>query len=64
MKSYEWVFSGIGVAVITFLINKIFKKKNSNTNNSISRNSMGIQAGRDIDLKINQPKDEQQQDQG
>lgn len=46
-SNYEWIFSGIGVFVISFFIikkSKIQKQK-------LGDNSTGIQAGRDVNIK-------------
>lgn len=46
-SNYEWIFSGIGVFVISFFIikkSKIQKQK-------VGDNSTGIQAGRDVKIK-------------
>lgn len=33
-ENYEWVFSGIGVAILIFTLNRFFNNKNSNSTNS------------------------------
>lgn len=51
----EILFSGLGVAIITWLLNFIFKKKNKqqkdiNQSQKSGNNSTNYQAGRDIKL--------------
>lgn len=45
LENYEWVFSGIGVVILVWLINFIFKKKkpnlNKNKNKVIINNNFG-----------------------
>ncbi|MDD4528221.1 MAG: hypothetical protein PHF25_09395 [Candidatus Margulisbacteria bacterium] len=46
-NNYEWIFSGIGVFIISlFLIRKYKGQKQK-----VGNNSVGIQAGRDVKIK-------------
>lgn len=46
-NNYEWIFSGIGVFIISlFLI-----KKSKGQRQKVVNNSVGIQAGRDVKIK-------------
>jgi hypothetical protein len=50
IQNTGWVFSGIGVAVITGIISLIFKKKEASAKQTIrsGAGSTNYQAGRDI----------------
>ncbi|UZJ37367.1 MULTISPECIES: hypothetical protein [unclassified Prosthecochloris] len=50
IQNQEWVFSGIGVAVITGIVSLIFKKKVASYKQTIrsGAGSTNFQAGRDI----------------
>lgn len=48
-ENKEWIFSGIGITIASFVLSLLFKKKFS-TNQIIGNNSTGIQAGRDVNL--------------
>ncbi|MCE1273400.1 MAG: hypothetical protein LWW75_02605 [Chlorobiales bacterium] len=50
IQNAEWVFSGIGVAVITGIASLIFKKKGASSKQSIrsGAGSTNFQAGQDI----------------
>jgi hypothetical protein len=45
--NYEWVFSGIGV----FIISLFFIRKSTGQKQKVGDNSNGIQAGRDVKIK-------------
>jgi hypothetical protein len=46
-----WIFSGIGVFIIgLFITKKVLKNKKHQQN--ILKNSMGIQAGRDVNIGV------------
>jgi len=47
-KNYQWIFSGIGVMVISVIITLLTKKRS--IKNKIARDSKGIQAGGDITI--------------
>ncbi|PKP34284.1 MAG: hypothetical protein CVU00_07465 [Bacteroidetes bacterium HGW-Bacteroidetes-17] len=49
-NNYEWIFSGIGVFIISFFV----IRKQKGQNQKVGNNSTGIQAGRDV--KINKIK--------
>ncbi|MCG3697735.1 hypothetical protein [Aliarcobacter butzleri] len=46
-KHYEWIFSGIGV----FLISLFFLKKGNRQNQKSGNNSTNIQVGGDLNIK-------------
>lgn len=48
LNNYYWIFSGIGVAIISYF----FTKKSTKVKNKISKKSKGIQAGRDVKIKL------------
>ncbi|SFD73996.1 hypothetical protein SAMN04489722_1241 [Algibacter lectus] len=45
--NYEWIFSGIGVFIISFFL----IKKSKAQKQKVGDNSTGIQAGRDVKIK-------------
>lgn len=52
-ENKEWIFSGVGVIVISAIINAIFKgkkRKRLTQNQNSGKNSTNIQAGGDIKL--------------
>lgn len=53
-SNYKWIFSGIG-AVLLGIIYKILKGNNGQKQ-SISNNSIGIQSGGDVKIKIGKKK--------
>jgi len=55
IQNTEWVFSGIGVVVITSIVRLIFKKKGSSSKQTIrsGAGSTNFQAGQDINIKMN-----------
>jgi predicted tellurium resistance membrane protein TerC len=46
----EWIFSGIGVLVITIVLNLIFRKKSEKQIQKSGRNSKNYQAGNNITI--------------
>ena len=48
-ENVTWVFSGIGVFIISLLIGRAVVRKNSQV---IKEKSSGIQAGRDVKINI------------
>ena len=46
-NNYEWIFSGIGVFIISFFV----IRKSKEQNQKVGSNSNGIQAGRDVKIK-------------
>jgi hypothetical protein len=49
-KHYQWVFSGVGIYLLVFLISLFKKKKASGLiqNQKTGNNSTNIQGGRDV----------------
>jgi len=56
-EHYKWVFSGVGVAFITFIgfVIKLWIGKNKSQIQKIKNNSTGIQVGGDSTININTP---------
>jgi hypothetical protein len=52
IKSKEWLFSGIGVAVVSWIGVLIFKRTNASSRQTIRSgdNSTNFQAGRDVNI--------------
>lgn len=51
IKNSEWIFSGIGVFILSlFLIKKKVKSKKNKVKQNIKNHSVGIQAGRDVNI--------------
>ena len=46
-NNYEWIFSGIGV----FIISLFLLRKSKGQKQKVGNNSVGIQAGRDVKIK-------------
>ncbi|WP_366184258.1 hypothetical protein [Flavobacterium ovatum] len=46
-NNYEWLFSGIGV----FIISIFFINKSKGQTQKVGKNSIGIQSGRDVKIK-------------
>jgi sugar phosphate permease len=46
-NNYEWIFSGIGVFIISFFL----IRKSKGQKQKVGNNSVGIQAGRDVKIK-------------
>ena len=55
-ENYEWLFGGLGVAVLgwlgAFLLSR-FKKSKAQQTQSSGKNSNSVQAGRDAHVDIN-----------
>jgi hypothetical protein len=52
----EWIFSGVGIVIITFtlkILTKIFKSKHNGQSQNIRNNSVGVQSSNDIKIEIN-----------
>lgn len=47
IDNYQWIFSGIGV----FILSLFFVKKTKNQKQKVDNNSIGIQAGRDVKIE-------------
>lgn len=48
-KNYEWLFSGLGVALLTVLISVIFQRgRSSKQSQKVGDDSSATQAGRDV----------------
>ncbi len=53
----EWIFSGIGVSVVVFVMSLFIKSKKNNTlNQSSGKNSINIQSANDINIGNNNDK--------
>lgn len=52
IKNKEWLFSGIGVVVIGWIVQLIFKKSNSSSTQTIRSGdgSTNVQGGRDVNV--------------
>lgn len=51
IKNKEWFFSGIGVALLSWLVAWIFHRKNElGQSQSSGSNSVNLQAGNDINI--------------
>lgn len=51
LKNSEWIFSGIGVFLLSFfLIRKKVKPNKNKVRQKIKNHSVGIQAGRDVNI--------------
>lgn len=52
IKNKEWLFSGIGVVVITWVVQLIFKKTNASSTQTIRSgdDSTNVQGGRDVNI--------------
>ena len=48
MDNKEWVFSGVGVFILSTIITLMFRKSTVNQNQKVGNNSTGIQVGRDL----------------
>lgn len=49
--NYHWIFSGVGVAVVAWIINKLAGNRNTPTSSqSMSGGSKGIQAMGDVNI--------------
>lgn len=46
-NNYEWIFSGIGV----FIISLFLLRKSKGQKQKVGNNSVGIQTGRDVKIK-------------
>jgi len=46
-NNYEWIFSGIGVFLISFFL----IRKSKGQKQKVGNNSVGTQAGRDVKIK-------------
>lgn len=57
MDNKEWLFSGIGIVVLVWIVRTIFKRRETNSAQSIQtgKDSINFQAGRDVNLN-NRPK--------
>lgn len=54
-KNYQWIFSGIGVLIVSFLITFLFKSKSKGKQSiqkqQSGKNSVNIQSTKDIKIK-------------
>jgi hypothetical protein len=58
VENKEWLFSGIGVIVITTIIGFIFNKKNPQQSIKSGDCSHNYQGGRDVNINIGDSKNE------
>ena len=54
----EWVFSGVGVAILTGVAAVLLKKRSLSQNQQSGNNSMNIQAGGNINLNAKDEKND------
>lgn len=53
LNNIQWIFSGVGVLIISFIINRQRKKTDlNNINQKIEKDSKGIQVGRDFIVNL------------
>lgn len=50
LENKEWLFSGIGVLVITLILNFIFRNRNAKQVQKGGKNSRNYQSGRNITI--------------
>jgi hypothetical protein len=55
IENKEWLFSGIGITIVSWVLSKVFKKKNTKPNKTVMKQTSGhsstnIQASGDITL--------------
>lgn len=52
ISNKDWLFSGIGVVVFTWVVQVIFKKTNTSSTQTIraGNDSTNVQAGRDVSM--------------
>lgn len=50
LKNIQWIFSGIGVFILGFIFTKRIMRK-TKINQKIKHDSIGIQAGRDVNIR-------------
>jgi hypothetical protein len=55
IQNEQWLFSGIGVAIVSWIGALIFKRNNSSSSQTIrsGNNSTNFQAGRDVNIGSN-----------
>jgi hypothetical protein len=55
IQNEQWLFSGIGVAIVSWIGALIFKRNNSSSSQTIrsGNNSTNLQAGRDVNIGSN-----------
>ena len=54
INNFKWIFSGIGVLIVTLIINYIYKKKKTKTiQKQVSGNNSINNQGKNINQKIN-----------
>jgi hypothetical protein len=51
IENKEWVFSGIGVFIISFIATLILKSRYNKQSQKLGNQSTGIQVGGDISIK-------------
>lgn len=49
-ENKEWIFSGVGVVIITFILNYFFKEKIFSQKQKSGKKSNNYQAGKDITI--------------
>ncbi|HZH60697.1 MAG TPA: hypothetical protein VEY70_14210 [Metabacillus sp.] len=50
MENKEWVFSGIGVFILSTIVTLMVRKSSNNQKQKVGNNSTGIQVGRDLKI--------------
>ena len=60
IKNKEWLFSGIGVMTLIWVIKLIFKKSNASSTQIIRSGdgSTNVQGGRDVDVRTKRMKND------
>lgn len=57
IQNKEWLFSGIGVVIITGIIRLVFKNKIPNQSITSGENSHNYQSGNDLNITIGEKND-------
>ncbi|HGH7180305.1 TPA: hypothetical protein ACJMKL_002486 [Bacillus luti] len=52
IQNKEWLFSGIGVVIITGIIGLVFKNKTPNQSITSGENSHNYQSGNDLNITV------------
>lgn len=56
LENMEWIFSGVGIAVLGYLYKKFFYRKESSQQIDAGDNSTNIQGGKNVNVNIGEKK--------
>lgn len=62
INNKEWIFSGVGIFIITFILKTFIKRKRINIDKQIQKsgdNSINYQSKGDINVNINQTQNDE-----